>query len=348
MVLRNKIILLFSFIFFVQISVFAQKKSSWTNWEKLYSDKQITVEIRFKIRNNSCSQGGKNSKYKYKITGTLYSSEKYVYWKMKYKACNNITVVKQNQIAIGGSNAETGTIESMDYIFLPKKMIKKFYDADTQKSQPNNKKHNTNSDKKSYRIAKKEIQKTIPYKYCLKFGGGLYTDLGLIEDISFDNITERFYDPYISFGLFRKVGVKPKFTRKRSRDISRATLIGVFADASLYGIGAIRAFDNNFNIKTDGFLRLEAGFHFWEAVRLSAGIIDFGIDSNFDNYLYSGTFGLTLKIRKMHFDINYIQLLNKSFDSYSSYFQIGINFYLNFFRTMPKNTKRNLKNKYGI
>jgi len=158
MVLSNKIILFFSLIFFMQISVFAQKKSSWTDWEKLYSDNQITVEIKFKIRDNSCSQGGKNSKYKYNITGTLYSSEKYVFWKMKYKACNNLTVVKQNQIVIGGSNAVTGIIESMDYIFLQKKMIKKFYDASTIKSQSNkneNKNKNRNENKNNTNLDKK-------------------------------------------------------------------------------------------------------------------------------------------------------------------------------------------------
>jgi len=121
--------------------------------------------------------------------------------------------------------------------------------------------------------------------------------------------------------------------------------MGIFADAGLYGIGINRAFDNDFNIETDGFLRLEAGFHFWETIRLSAGIIDFGIDNDFDNYLYSGTFGLTLKIRKMHIDINYIQLANQTFDTYNSYFQIGTNFYLNFFRKVPRNKKRNLKNQ---
>ncbi len=320
--------------------IFAQKKSSWTDWKTLYSDNKIKVEIKFKIRNNSCLQGGKSSKYKYKITGTPHSAKKYVFWKIKYVDCNNSTVEKQNKVLIGGSNAEIGTIESMDYIFMSKKVIKKFYDVDTKIKQDKN--YHFNRD--LYKKLKKQVRQTIPFKYNFTFGGGIYTDLGSTDQMNFKNLRHRFYDPYISFGLFRKTRIKPKFTYMKHKDISRATLIGIFADAGLCEIGTSGMWKGGYNLKTSGFVRLEAGVHFRELFRVSAGIFDFGIDKDFSNHLYSLTLGLTVKIRKIHIDFNYFQTANQSFTAFNSYFQTGVNFYLNFFRTVPRHIKYKLKN----
>ena len=334
-----KIFLAIVFIF-LQFSVFAQKKNSWTDWEELYSDTNIKVEIRFKIRENSCQSGGKNSKYKYKLTGTLYTEEKFVYWKMKYKACNNQDVEVQNSIAIGGKDATIGIVESLDYIFLTKKLIKNHYDENTKKIKPPCK-----LDKKDYRADKRTIRKTIPHKYSIHFGGGLYSDIGTTLSLGpdiFNNMDTWIYDPFISVGIFRKIGIKKKFTPKNN-DNSRATLFGVFADAGLYNVGINNLSKNDFDIQADGFLHLESGFLFWEIIRLSAGIIDYNIDENFDDFLYSTTFGLTLKIRKFQLYINYTQSFEQSFELQNSYLQAGFNISLNFFRTVPKQTKEKLK-----
>ncbi len=334
----------------VHFSASAQK-AKWTQWEKLYADHQVTVEIKFKIRKNSCGQGGKKSKFKYRVKGTLYSQEKYVYWKTKYKGCNNIEITPVYQIAIGGSSAALGIVESMDFSFLCKKMIKLHYDASTKikkKDLPKKK-----LDKKAYRYAKKKIRKEEPYKYAFKFGTGIYSNFGNPQTMNFNNLHLRVYEPYVNVGLFRKFGINEKFTRKKNRDISRASFIGLFADAGTFNVGTSRVFKNDFDINTETWVRLEGGFHFWEAIRLSGGVINYGIPKkvtslkDFDNIWYSGTVGLTIKYRKSHFDLNYVRLTDQKFTQNVAYLQFGASLYINFIRTVPKRKKERLKKKFS-
>jgi len=114
-------------------ALFAQTKSSWTAWEKLYSDKQIKVEIQYKIREEGC-QTQKTNKYHYRVSGNVYTSTRYVYWKIKYKDCNGQIIEDKQQIAIGGSEAITGIVESMDYRFMAKSIYVKFYGVSTSRS----------------------------------------------------------------------------------------------------------------------------------------------------------------------------------------------------------------------
>lgn len=122
-------------ISFLVISVtFGQKKNSWTTWEKLYSDNQIKVEIQFKIRSNGC-QTQKTSKFRYRLTGRLYRSKQYVYWKMKYKDCNGTIQEAKNQVRISVEKSGDVTtvdnmlFESMDDRFMTQKVVKKFYNV---------------------------------------------------------------------------------------------------------------------------------------------------------------------------------------------------------------------------
>lgn len=91
--------------------------STWGAWETLYSDQDVTVDIQFKLASNSCINGGKRSKYRYRISGRPVSYSKFVYWKLSYNNCNNNLIAENKKIQIGGSNVSTGMVESMDYTF---------------------------------------------------------------------------------------------------------------------------------------------------------------------------------------------------------------------------------------
>ncbi|MCP4521975.1 MAG: carboxypeptidase regulatory-like domain-containing protein [Cytophagales bacterium] len=95
------------------------RKGVWQPKEVLYKDNQVTVEIQFKTYEFSCAIP-KNNKFKYRIIGTPHSSEKFVNWQLKYTDCNGNLVTANEEILIGGPQAQTGWIESMDYTFAGK------------------------------------------------------------------------------------------------------------------------------------------------------------------------------------------------------------------------------------
>lgn len=80
--------------------------TGWTDWQKLYSDNNITVEIQFFHSNNSCEDGGKPFKFKYKLNGLIVNNVQFVTWKMNFISCNNESWCDQNSIAIGGPEAK--------------------------------------------------------------------------------------------------------------------------------------------------------------------------------------------------------------------------------------------------
>lgn len=332
-----------------------KNKTKWTEWEKLYSDKSITVEIQYLLHKEACKNGGKNNKYRYKITGLLYNEDKWLDWEMKYIDCNNNTQISSNKINIG-KNGSRGIVESIDYIFTGNKIIKKHYkerivsnkqntEANSFSNKKNNKQKIKPSDNKGYKVAKRRVRKTIPYKWSfLLLGEGVYTKLGTTENIysntfSLNNMSSLKNGWFDSFGLYRKVGIRPKFTRKKGRDISRATLIGIFSDIAY-------DYTNINDFKRNGLVKLEFGFNFWQWIRLSGGIINYNGISNFNNYVYSGTFGLNFKIRNWYINANYIQTSNRSFDNFNSYVHFGFGYALNLFRAVPKETKLKLKKMY--
>ena len=111
---------LFYFIFlglsFFSITLNAQNSSQFTKIE-IYSDKQIKVEVEFKLYNSICKDLNKSNKYTYIVTGQLYSFNKEVKWNLKYIDCNGNPQDEKKNISIGGNEAEIGRIESIDQIF---------------------------------------------------------------------------------------------------------------------------------------------------------------------------------------------------------------------------------------
>lgn len=104
------------------------KAQSWSSFEKLYSDNRISVEISFRYSETACDTQGKTSKYRYKISGKLYPSNKFVTWKMDYISCNGIYYTETKSINVGLNGIED-IVESLDYTFNAKKLEKEFYDA---------------------------------------------------------------------------------------------------------------------------------------------------------------------------------------------------------------------------
>ncbi|GEM_PF-986681 len=123
-------LLLFSFL-----TGFTQ--TTWSPWEKIYSDTYITVELSFKIYSGSC-ETVKQNKFRYNVTGDLRASDYFLIWKMDYIDCNGSLVYQQNSLNIGaGGSSSTGGIivESIDDKFICRSLETKFYDIDASYSE---------------------------------------------------------------------------------------------------------------------------------------------------------------------------------------------------------------------
>ena len=96
------------------------QNSTQTIKKEIYSDKQIKVEVEFKLYNTICKDLNKSNKYTFIVTGQLYSYAKEANWNFKYIDCNGNQQNEKNSISIGGKDAVIGRIESVDYIFVGK------------------------------------------------------------------------------------------------------------------------------------------------------------------------------------------------------------------------------------
>jgi len=289
---------------------YSQTKSSWTAWEKLYSDNQIKVEIQFKIREEGC-QTQKTSKYHYRISGNVYTSTRYVYWKIKYKDCNDQTIEEKQQIAIGGSEAIMGVVESMDYRFVTKKLVKSFYDVSTNKTSkvevkpepepnqpnpsprnnPSNNTQNGRQDNKKNPTSKRRRNRYAASPFVFKVGGGIYGDMGTnyhLNSNTLNNWKTWKYNPHFSMGGFKRIR-------------NTAHLFGVFYNVGNYALEDYYTYN-----------QFEAGFYFWDAVRMSAGYWAIN-DEDYTGKEFSrlsATLGLSLKVRMIQLNLNYVQLFS--------------------------------------
>lgn len=103
---------------------------SWSPYQELYTDNQISVGISFRNSPTACEAQGISSKYRYRIKGKFYNTRKYVTWKMDYINCNGIKFIETNSVNIG-LNGHDGVIESLDYTFLATELEKEIYDIAT-------------------------------------------------------------------------------------------------------------------------------------------------------------------------------------------------------------------------
>lgn len=85
---------------------------------EIYSDKQIKVEVEFKLYDTICLDPQKSNKFVYIISGQLYTYSKDISWQLKYTDCNGVIQVENKQVFIGGPNAVKGSIESLDQRFV--------------------------------------------------------------------------------------------------------------------------------------------------------------------------------------------------------------------------------------
>ncbi len=111
------------------LSLYAEAQT-WSPYQELYTDNNISVEISFRYSPTACDVQGVSSKYRYRIKGKLYSTKKYVTWKMDYIHCNGIKYIETNSVNIG-LNGYDGIIESLDYTFQGKELEKEIYGIST-------------------------------------------------------------------------------------------------------------------------------------------------------------------------------------------------------------------------
>ncbi|MFN8263747.1 MAG: hypothetical protein U0T07_09495 [Chitinophagales bacterium] len=119
----RKTILVFLFLSFIYLKSFAQ---DWSDWLTIYNSNDLKVEISFKIF--YCDNSNIQSKFRYKIGGSLFSDSKYLIWKMDYLNCDNELITLQNSINVD-KDGDVGIVESMDDRFVCHSLKKKFYDV---------------------------------------------------------------------------------------------------------------------------------------------------------------------------------------------------------------------------
>lgn len=88
----------------------------WEPWIRLYADNFTTVFIRYKLSQGACTQGGIQSRYKFKVEGTLRSSNCELPIQVNFTNCQGISISNYHRLRLGTGGA-LGEIESIDYRF---------------------------------------------------------------------------------------------------------------------------------------------------------------------------------------------------------------------------------------
>ena len=124
----------------ILISVNAQK-SGLTNWEDLYADNFIRVQIRYYIPAQNTCQGtnGKKFRFYYRVIGSYRNYPYFLNWKLDYYDCNGILYFQTYALNIGSrQNPEDisnwMSIESLDYEFDASKIETLHYEAEVSNS----------------------------------------------------------------------------------------------------------------------------------------------------------------------------------------------------------------------
>lgn len=110
------------------------QSSSKTNWESLYKDSKITVEVQFEIpANNICQSNGRRIRYKYRVKGSYWNAPYHLNWKLNYFDCNGDLFYQTYSLEIGKSTPEDISnwisVESMDYEIDAASLETRHYDA---------------------------------------------------------------------------------------------------------------------------------------------------------------------------------------------------------------------------
>lgn len=123
------------FLFFIVGQVLVYGQGGWSDWETLYSNNFITVEVSFKIKPCEAEESNNTSKFKYRIAGKFSEKDLYLNWKMDYINCDDDLYFQTNSLNIGrGSKANIGvedphTFALEDYEFTCKSLETHFYEV---------------------------------------------------------------------------------------------------------------------------------------------------------------------------------------------------------------------------
>jgi hypothetical protein len=112
-------------------------QEGWQDWQRIYTDDKISVDIQLFISKNSCADDGLLYKYRARLNGQYRSHRQYLNWKMSYFDCNNILYYQQNSVEIwrsGGGNANEVIVESLDSRFQAISILQNYYDVETSRS----------------------------------------------------------------------------------------------------------------------------------------------------------------------------------------------------------------------
>lgn len=132
--MRIHFLLIFLTFFFHQIHA----QTGWEAWEEIYNDSATSVEVQFRLSDNSCDAGGKKYKFRTRVKGQLKSYAFFVNWKMEYTDCNGLQYYQQNSVPVwqeGGGVASEIPNESIDDIFTAMSLDKMYYDVDGEFTQ---------------------------------------------------------------------------------------------------------------------------------------------------------------------------------------------------------------------
>ncbi len=153
---------LFILLFFSLLP--AKSQTGWQEWEKIYTDENMVVELQVYISDNSCDDDGRQFKYRSRITGQYRTKPLFVTWKMSYFDCNGNLFYIQNATEIwtrSGGYVNGLILESLDNRFTATGILQMFYDIGTSKSA----KTNSGYLPKSYSVKPDKIEFSIKENY---------------------------------------------------------------------------------------------------------------------------------------------------------------------------------------
>ncbi len=118
------------------VSLRLNAQEGWREWEKIYSDEFILVELQLYYSDNSCEDLGKQYKYRTRVTGQYRSFPFFVNWKMNYFDCNGVLYYQNNYTEVwkmGGGGAFGIINESLDNRFTASSILEPYYEVNSSK-----------------------------------------------------------------------------------------------------------------------------------------------------------------------------------------------------------------------
>lgn len=108
----------------------------WDAWSMIYKDKDISVEVSFKVEPNGCIEKKMNL-IQYRVTGNLSSFSDYIIWNTDFTDCSGQLYFQEHSLDISTGNDNSGgnskaygdTWTYPNDAFLAKNIVRKFYNV---------------------------------------------------------------------------------------------------------------------------------------------------------------------------------------------------------------------------